>query len=254
MGRPDGTPVTPEAVQVLLDREPIMLGEASIGTVFRNTAEVEDISGLSKRLQRQARKRGESLVAVGLVGSRAEGNGAFYYSAMDLLNKKLLRHGSLGLTDWIENQDTFPPSSMDRITAFAEFLRVQQEQMANISRINLTRSDFSDLATFPLHGGVFGNIPLGYKKGVQWEQVMDKVDPVFIPHPSFFYPDIDLVAISTANPLHQEDLGIGDFILLGENSGTAIQQIRLFPLARYMPGDQTEIKEDMLAHFRPLVV
>lgn len=247
MVKREDIPRTPESLQFLLTKEPIPLGEESIGVHFRNAQEIDDVKTVIGQIRQQAQKRGEDVFTIGLTGSRTKGR--FSYSPQQLFAKKLHPYGNEGVTlneserMWYGFDGRIPERLMERLSTFAVHLKTQQEQHENLGDIDLiTDEALRAFTQFDRSAGIpWPYLPIS-------ESNLQYGSPTITPDPSFFYPDIDIVSISTASRVTTDTLD--GFEIIGRSSGSAIQVVRLYPMSNYLVGLEP-VTANMISQFRP---
>lgn len=238
----------PKEIQALLDRDPIILGRESVGTHFINMEEIADVRTAIAFMQVRAKRRGQKVLSFGLTGSRIQGR--FYYTPEELMAKKLMPYAAHGVD--LEEYDRamysydgrIPLKFFQRLKAFADYLREQQELRPNLSEIDFASAP--ELIRKFTQFDMLSGLPLLLVP----QSALASGETIRTPHPAFFYPDIDLVGI-TATALRGDNT-IGDWLVVGGESGTAIQMATIAPSHRY-PHGMEGIKEGILANFRPFV-
>ena len=129
-----------------------------------------------------------------------------------------------------------PGRIWEDLTAFTNFLKDEQQRIVNLSDI-----DFSELKD-ELRWFVrlkYKNIPDHFASDTD-----NQSDGAITPKPAFFYPDVNLVAITKLGTM-----AIGERVSIGEQSGVAIH-LMSFSRAVLEDPNNSDIVQSHLKRFR----
>ncbi len=223
----------PHLVEALKGRPTIALDESSIGTHFRNRAEITDVAQFLQSLQ--------GAQAIGLAGSRTFGR--FGYTAEEL-TVKLLYYGQYDALE-VTDEERFHLSTsgnlsrriIDRVAPLAAWLQEKARSVDDLNRINLRElpHDLVPLVTIDWTN-VSNLLPNDIKT-----QIGYGMPDTVIPVPGAFYPDVDIVVVTD-----KENWGsiVGTFI--GAESGVAIH-----PSILTQNNVRRPIYKNIINQFRP---